>query len=78
MTTQQLQNVYDARPFKPFNIHLADGRVLPVPHREFLTHSPSGRTVIVFDAEDNFSIIDLLLVTRLEVLAGTQNDKHAA
>jgi hypothetical protein len=59
--------MHQAQPFRPFTIHLADGRAIHVPHAEFLSHSPSGRTIIVYGAGDTFSIIDLLLVTELEI-----------
>jgi hypothetical protein len=67
MTIEQLRTVHQAKLFRPFTMHLADGRALQVPHSEFLSHSPSGRTIIVYHANDAFSIIDLLLVTELEV-----------
>ncbi len=67
MTIEQLRNVHQARPFRPFMIHMADGRSFHVPHGEFLSHSPSGRTVIVYHAGDSFSIIDLLLINEIEV-----------
>jgi hypothetical protein len=67
MTIEQLRNIHQAAPFRSFTIHLADGRKLEVPHREFLSHSPSGRMIIVYHADDSFSVIDLLLVTELEV-----------
>ena len=70
MTSEQLRNVHQARPFRPFTIHMADGRSLHVPHGEFLAHSPSGRTVIVYQEGDNFSIVDLLLANELEVHSG--------
>src|ERR1700722_9328479 len=44
MTMAQMRAAYDAQPFKPFVIHLADGRQLPVQSREYLSSSPSGRT----------------------------------
>jgi hypothetical protein len=50
-------------------MHLADGREISVAHREFLASAPSGRTVIVFQPDDSFNIIELLLVTDLEVKA---------
>jgi hypothetical protein len=78
MTIQRLQEVYRARPFKPFNIHMADGRVLHVPHSEFMAMSPTGRTVVVYDAEDNLSILDLLLMSEIRVPAGQRNDRDAA
>jgi hypothetical protein len=67
MTMEQLRAAHQAQPFQPFTIHLADGRSYHVPHREFLSHSPSGRTIIVYHPDDSFSIIDLLLVTELKV-----------
>jgi hypothetical protein len=47
MTVQQLNSVLHAEPFRPFTIHMADGRSLDVRHRDFVTRSPSGRTIIV-------------------------------
>ena len=56
-----------------FTIHLADGRQLPVLHREFLAFAPSGRTVIVYQPDDSFNVVDLFLVTDLEVKPGTSS-----
>jgi hypothetical protein len=67
MTIEQLCTVHQARPFRPFTIHMADGRALHVPHSEFLSHSVSGRTVIVHHDDEKFSIVDLLLVNEVEV-----------
>ncbi len=67
MTIEQLRAVHQAAPFQPFTLHVADGEKLRVPHRELLSHSESGRTVIVHQPNETFSVVDLLLVTRLEV-----------
>ena len=67
MTIEQLRNVHQARPYRPFTIHMADGRALHVPHSEFLSHSASGRTVIVYHDDEKFRIVDLLLVNEVEV-----------
>jgi hypothetical protein len=69
MTTEQFRNVWKAQPFRPYILHLADGRQIGVEHSEFLLPSPSGRTVIVYQPDDSFNVIDLLLVTDLEVPA---------
>ena len=74
MTIEQLRVVSQARPFRPFTLHLADGEKLHVPHADFLSHSPNGRTLIVYSEDDSFSIVDLLLVTRLEVHSGVAVD----
>jgi hypothetical protein len=67
MTAEQFRQMREANPFRPFTIHLADGRMLKVPHRDFVSQSPAGRTVIVYGAGESFSIVDLYLVTELEV-----------
>ncbi len=66
MTIERLREAYEAQPFRPFTMHLADGRQIPVLHRDFVMAVPSGRTVIVCQPDDSLNIIDLLLVTDLE------------
>ena len=70
MTIEQMQAVYQTQPFQPFVMHLADGRQIPVQSREFLLPSPSGRTVVVWQPDDNMQIVDLLLVTDVEIKSG--------
>ncbi len=66
MTVEQVRSAYNAQPFRPFVMHLADGREVPVRHREFIMTVPSGRTVVVCQPDDTVNIIDLLVVTDLE------------
>jgi hypothetical protein len=70
MTVEQLRLVLRAAPFRPFAIHLADGRQIRVRHPDFVAQSPSGRTIIIYQEDDTFSIVDLLLVTELKVQNG--------
>jgi len=77
MTIEQLRNVHRAQPFQPFTIHLADGRKFLVPHPDFLSHSPTGRTIIVYQTNESFSILDLLLVTELEVHSAQDQPQKA-
>jgi hypothetical protein len=67
MTIEQIRNFYNAQPFQPFVIHLADGREVPVLHREFIMSVPNGRTICVVQPDETYNIIDLLLVTDLEI-----------
>jgi hypothetical protein len=59
MTVEQLRIVHQANPFRPFTIHMGDGRSFLVRHRDFLSHSPSGRTVIVYQDDDSFNILEV-------------------
>jgi hypothetical protein len=66
MTIEQLRQLHQARPFQPFDIHLADGRTLSVEHPEFLAQSPAGRTFAVGRPDGVMEIVDLLLVVSLK------------
>ncbi len=66
MTIEQIRAAYEAKPFKPFIIHMADGRSVPFLHCDFIMAVPSGRTLFVCQPDDTTNIIDLLLVTDLE------------
>jgi hypothetical protein len=67
MIGEKIRELWRAEPFQKFRMHLADGRRIPVLHREFLAISPSGRTVNVYQPDDSMNIVDLLLVTDLEI-----------
>lgn len=67
MTIEQHKAAYDRQPVQPFVMHLADGREVPVLHREFVMTVPNGRTVVICQADSSMNIIDLLLVTDLKI-----------
>ena len=66
MTIEQLRQFHQARPFRPFDIFLADGRILPVEHPEILAVPPPGRTIGVGRNDGTIDVVDLLLVTSLK------------
>jgi hypothetical protein len=72
MTIEQMRKAYEAQPFLPFTLHLADGREILVRSREFMTAAPIGRTIGVHQPEGRRNVIDLLLVTDLEFESNTR------
>jgi hypothetical protein len=68
MTIERFHAALHQVPFRPF-IRMADGRSFEVRHPDFVAHSPTGRTVIVVHPDDNYSVLDLLLMSELEVQA---------
>ena len=69
MTIEQFRTTLHLQPFRPFTIRMADGRSFNVAHPDFVAQSPTGRTVVVFHEDDSYSLLDLLLMTELEVHA---------
>ncbi len=70
MTKEQFKTALHLQPFRPFTIRMADGRTFQVSHPDFVAQSPSGRTVIVFQPDESYSVLDLLLMTELQVANG--------
>ena len=70
--------MHQARPFRPFAIHTADGSIFPIPHSEFLAYNPEGTTLVAFRTNQTFSILDLDLVTELEILPVNGKSKRRA
>jgi hypothetical protein len=76
MTIDKVRELYEAKPFRPFTIHLADGRAIVVEHPEFMARAPSGRALVVYQPNDSFNIVDLLLVTDLEVRSSSNGKRR--
>jgi hypothetical protein len=70
VTTDAVRTLHQAHPFRPFVIRLDDGKVLPVDQPEFLSYAANSRTMTVYSKDGSFEIVDMLLVTGLEVRDG--------
>lgn len=70
MTTEQFRATLHQLPFRPFTIRMADGQAFHVAHSDFVAQSPSGRTVIVFQPDESYSVLDQLMMTELQVANG--------
>jgi hypothetical protein len=77
MTTEELRRLHTAKPFQPFSIRLGDGQSLRVDHPEFLAYAPKSRTAVVYFKDGSFEIVDLLLMTGLELHANGRRRKRA-
>ena len=69
MTTQTIRKLLDAAPFQPFKVHLSDGRVVPVRHREFAMVSPADLDFVVYQPDGDIDIIATGRVTGVKLEA---------
>lgn len=67
MTREALGKAIHRIPFQPFVLRLADGRAVRVPHQDFISMHPTGRTVIVYGRDEDLEILDVMLVTGLQL-----------
>ena len=75
MTKEALGKAIHRTPFKPFTLRLADGRAVRVPHQDFISMHPTGRTVIVYGQNEDLEILDVMLVTGLQLPSKTGRRK---
>ena len=69
MNLENLRELHQARPFRPFAIHMSDGRTFEIPHSEFLAyHLESEMAVVALRTNRTFSVLDLSQITELEIL----------
>jgi hypothetical protein len=79
MHTDTIREAQRAQPFKPFALHLADGRQFSVPHPEFVYLPPKNlREVIVTDQNGITRIINLMLVVSLEPVSPKGRNGHGS
>jgi hypothetical protein len=64
MTSEALRDAIRTR--RSFSITMADGRMLEVPHAEFISISPSGRILYIAKENDQLEALDVLLITGVQ------------
>ncbi|HEU0010593.1 MAG TPA: hypothetical protein VFT34_12325 [Verrucomicrobiae bacterium] len=74
MTLKTLREMRDAAPFKPFEIHLADGRTVTVATADHLFFIPNNPDFLVVLPDGGFRIVDPRQV--LSVGRGTARAKR--
>lgn len=67
MRIEQLRKLLTAQPFRPFTIHLPEGRSVPVVHHDFALLSPDGRTLFAFGPDNAADIIDVMLIASIRL-----------
>ena len=65
MTANELLRFQNEAPVRPFEMLLADGRAVAVPHPDFLSVSEEEELAWLFDSAEGVESIDLMLVVSL-------------
>lgn len=74
MDIEGVREALHRNPFEPFAIRLADGRSLPVYHRDFV--ALGKRRIVVIDADDSWSIVEPLLIVSLDALPKPKSGRN--
>ena len=66
MNPVTLKEAIHAAPFRPFELVLADGSRVLVPHPDFIAYA-GGRVALVSEPDDRAHYVDVMLVTKIEL-----------
>lgn len=79
MTIDPFKRVLQAKPFRPFILRLADGSRVQVPNPDFVYFHPEvPRSAVIAMPDGSFLIVDLLLVSAIEVSNGRTKKRRTA
>lgn len=77
MTINQLRKAVRGESFRAFTVCLADGRQLRVTHPECIAIPPeAARTFVVAERDEDYRIIDLLMVTSIDFVGSASSRKR--
>lgn len=69
MTSAALRDRLNQQPFRAFGLRMSAGRLLPVPHPEFISIEPEEEQIaILWKGNGGYWTVDLNLVSDLEPL----------
>lgn len=67
MTTDDLRDLLEERPFRPFTLHMPDGRSLAVPTAQFMALKPGWPLAFVWNLRNGgYSLVNVDQIVRLE------------
>ena len=70
MKPTTIRDMRDQTPFRPFEIHLADGRSLAVVTPDHIMISPTNQEFALYHADGTLDVVDASHVTGLRRQAG--------
>lgn len=66
MTSDEIRQLLRVSAFRPFTVYV-EGQAFHVPHPEFATLTPRGRTLVVMHKDDDaLDLLDVALIARAE------------
>ena len=75
MIVEALRKLNDAEPFRPYVIRMASGEKYKVPHPDFISISPRGSQIIVYDETDRMHLLSPLLMEAATPLKGRERQR---
>ena len=73
MIAEEIRSLLQAQPFRPFTVHLTDGREVRIHHHDYAWLLPSGLQLIFESPEGKVHIINLTQISELTYEAVAQS-----
>ncbi len=66
MTRKVIQKAMAQKPFRRFSVRLTDGQLVPIRDQHTAALHPKADTMIVFENDGGYRILDISLITELQ------------
>ena len=66
MKEKELRAEMRKQPFQEFDVKAADGATFRVFHPDYAMISPTGESVIIFERDGHYSVVNMQLIVSLE------------
>jgi hypothetical protein len=66
MRRQVIQKAITQKPFRRFSVRLSDGELVQIKGAHTAAVHPKGKTMIIFEEDGGYRIIDISLITELQ------------
>jgi hypothetical protein len=71
MITDEIKELIHAKPFRPIRIVLGNQQTFIVAHLDYLMVSPDRQTVVLYDKQGQFKIINAQQIKLVEPVKGS-------
>lgn len=71
MITDEIKELMHSEPFRPIRIVLGNQQSFIVPHTDYLMVSPDRQTVVLYDKQGQFKIINAQQIKLVEPVKGS-------
>jgi hypothetical protein len=76
VNVNNIRELCEEKPFRPFQVHLADGRAIPVEHPELVFFPPSKQEVLIYQRDNSFDFVDVFQITSLRKKGRAPGKSH--
>ena len=78
MLGDEIQKLLHAQPFRPFRVHVLDGRALEIPHPDFALLTREHEMLVIDTEDEGLEMMNVDQITRFTLRRKQTKSKYAS